>query len=248
VAVVEQALQSDWQRIVTRAGRVANLARSLTAADRDAGDLRPCWHNGYFGPLDARTAYGVVGLACPQHVIEIGSGYSTRFLRKAIDDFAPSARQVAIDPSPRTPVASIVDEHISLPVTSLEPAFFDRLGRNDILFLDGSHLVVPGSDAVFVLLEVLPRLASGVIVHVHDIYLPDPYPERCERLYYGEQYLLAALLAFGADWEPFVPVHYLTMRGIWPGEGCSFWLRRRTAVESGGQSPSRDPERGTTCR
>jgi hypothetical protein len=67
-------------------------------------------------------------------------------------------------------------ELVPRPAQAVAPEFFDKLERNDILFVDSSHVVQVGSDVNYLVLEILPRLAAGVIVHFHDIYLPYDYP------------------------------------------------------------------------
>ena len=97
----------------------------------------------------------------------------------------------------------------------------------DFLFFDGSHLVVEGSDTQYVFLEVLPRLPKGVIVHIHDVNLPYEYRQFYRRWRYGEQYMLATLLIFSADWKPVLPVYWLEKCGRLPVEddpGASFWM------------------------
>ena len=61
-------------------------------------------------------------------------------------------------------------------------------------FFDGSHCLLPSSDVTIFFLGVLPLLSKGVIVQIHDIYLPYDYPHfMCQRLY-SEQYALAIVL------------------------------------------------------
>ena len=85
-----------------------------------------------------------------------------------------------------------------VPAETLGAEHTDQLGAGDILFIDSSHTVRIGGDVVHLFCEVIPRLAPGVIVHVHDIYLPYEYPRAWVeqlRWYWAEQYLLQALLA-----------------------------------------------------
>jgi hypothetical protein len=77
---------------------------------------------------------------------------------------------------------------------------FESLGSGDVLFLDGSHRVFTGSDATVFFCDLLPALAPGVLVGVHDVYLPDDYPEDIAERHYSEQYLLAALLLGEPSW------------------------------------------------
>jgi hypothetical protein len=124
----------------------------------------------------------------------------------------------------------------------LDPDVVRALGHNDVLFVDTTHTVKTGGDVVHIVLEMLPRLASGVYVHFHDIFLPDEYPREWvvqRRRAWAEQYLLQAFLAFNSAFEVVLPLHALTRRqpelaretipsfartrGTGPG---AFWIRR----------------------
>jgi hypothetical protein len=119
---------------------------------------------------------------------------------------------------------------------------FDRLGAGDVLFMDGSHVALMGSDATVFFLEILPRLKRGVLVGIDDIFLPWDYPPTWTGRVYGEQYLLAALLLGGAaGWRVRFPGWWLVEESelaarfelLWPvvenrfgRHAGSFWLER----------------------
>jgi hypothetical protein len=103
---------------------------------------------------------------------------------------------------------------------------FDVLDPNDLLFWDGSHLVFNGTDTVRLFLEVMPRLKSGVMVHIHDISLPFEYFSFFDGRWYAEQYLLAAALLAGHNWQIEAPVCYLKAKGKLKFGGGSFWMRK----------------------
>jgi hypothetical protein len=130
-------------------------------------------------------------------LIEIGSGNSTRFARRATRDFELDTRIVSIDPHPRQTVREIASEVIRSPLEDISLDVFSQLKAGDILFYDGSHVCFMNSDVTVFFLEVLPRLNPGVIVHIHDIWLPYDYPPEWIDRYYSEQYLLAAFLLGG---------------------------------------------------
>ena len=108
-------------------------------------------------------------------------------------------RVVSIDPNPRAEVDGICDEVIRSPVESVDLSVFDRLGSGDMLYVDNSHRAFMNSDVTVVFLDVLPRLAPGVLVGLDDIYLPRDYPPEWRYRYYSEQYLLASLLLGDGD-------------------------------------------------
>jgi hypothetical protein len=122
---------------------------------------------------------------------------------------------------------------------------FDSLEPNDILMLDGSHRCFQNSDVTVAFLEVLPRLRPGVLVFMHDIFLPDDYPGSLRSRYYSEQYVLAVLLTAdaGRRYEILFPGHFCetdaelgpeaarVWRGVAPpglqSQASGFWLRVR---------------------
>lgn len=184
--------------------------------------------NNYFAGLDALAAHAMVVTRRPRRIVEVGSGYSTMFLRQAIRDEGLDTEIVCIDPHPRTDITSFADKIHSKSVLDVDLALFSNLGRNDFLFIDGSHYVFSGTDVSHVFLNILPLINSGVIVHFHDITLPYDYMDSFRDRYYNEQYMLATLLLFSDCWEPLLPVYYLRQnQDILDGyEGASFWMRR----------------------
>jgi hypothetical protein len=193
----------------------------------EVDDVTPFWGNVYFHPGDARLAYAVVARYRPATIIEVGCGHSTRFMRRAIHDHATGTRLVCIDPAPRASIAHVADEIHPVSCTSLDPALFTRLVAGDILFLDGSHLVMNGSECTHLFLNVIPQLPDGVWVHLHDVFLPYDYPYDLHiACRYNEQYLLAMLLLYGHDWVPVFPIYYGYQMGILPHGGGSFWMRK----------------------
>jgi len=170
------------------------------ASDPDAYFLG----NRYFGPVDAEVYYGLLRSESPSRVLEVGGGNSTRLARLAIDDGDTGTSLTSIDPDPRAPVARVADEHLVAPVQDVALARFEELEAGDMLFIDSSHKVVTGGDLPFLFFEVLPRLATNVLVHVHDIHLPMPYPRLWiieQRRGYNEEYLLGAYLSDNPGWE-----------------------------------------------
>ena len=156
--------------------------------------LEPGWANGWLSPFDLASLYCLVALNHPQHYLEVGSGVSTSVARRALRDHQLRTRMISVDPQPRAEIDSLCDEVIRRPLESVDLALFDQLAPGDILFIDSSHRVFTNSDVTVVFLEVLPRLQPGVLVHLHDIFLPYDYPPEWRDRYYSEQYALAAML------------------------------------------------------
>lgn len=194
-------------------------------------------HNGYFEAVDAEVLYCMVRHFKPRRVIEVGSGFSTLVTRAALKANETDSRLIAVDPEPRTPILTAIDQHVAEPIETADRAMFDRLGENDVVFVDSSHVVRAGGDVNFVFFEILPRLKPGVLLHLHDIFLPYEYPNRWIAAGNTEQYLLLAFLAYNHEFEVLWPGHHMRMR--YPDEvmatfpSCddqthpgSFWLRR----------------------
>jgi hypothetical protein len=194
---------------------------------REQNETEPFWDNTYFHGNDARAAWALTALMHPRLIAEIGSGNSTKFFRHSIRCNGLSTRLVCVDPAPRAEISAIADEIHYETVQRTNPDVFSALGPGDILFFDGSHLVVQGSDTQYVFLEILPRLPKGVLVHVHDVNLPYEYRSFYDSRLYGEQYLLAALLVFAPDWKPVLPVYWLEKTGRLAAiehPAASFWI------------------------
>ena len=154
----------------------------------------PRWDQVWFPRLDACAAYAMVRTAKPRRIVEIGAGHSTRFLARAIRDGGLATRLTTIDPAPRAPIDGIDIEWITRRVQKIE---LPPLQSGDILFIDSSHVYAPGSDVAYLLDEIVPNRPAGALVHIHDIFLPDPYPPEWAGRRYSEQEAVAGLLARG---------------------------------------------------
>lgn len=154
----------------------------------------PRWGNGFLPGLDAVTLYSLVAQNSPRRYIEIGSGNSTRFARRAIRDHGLRTQITSVDPTPRDDVDAICDFCLRKPLEDVDLSIFQDLQVGDIVFFDGSHRLLTNSDVAVFFLEVFPLLNPGVLVQIHDIHLPYDYPAEWSNRFYSEQYLLAALI------------------------------------------------------
>lgn len=183
------------------------FAAHLTAIDTLAGALgamngpapQPRFDQTWFPRLDAAAMVALVANAKPQRIVEVGSGHSTRFLARAVRDGGLSTAITAIDPQPRADLAGLPITLQRQTVQEAGLAPFEALGPGDLLMVDSSHVLMPGSDVDLALNHVLPRLAPGALVAFHDIFLPDPYPPVWPFTVYNEQNALAPLLRGGAE-------------------------------------------------
>lgn len=182
------------------------LAIPMTADDEDPV---ACWDNAWLPVMDALSLYSMMAHHKPQRYFEVGSGNSTRFTKLAIEDFELSTHIISVDPQPRAYVDSLCDEVHRCPLEELDLKLFDQLEAGDFVFIDNSHRVFCNSDVTLFFLEILPRLKPGIIVQVHDIFLPNDYPPAWHNRYYSEQYLLAAYLLGGNTLKVLLPNNYI---------------------------------------
>jgi 2-polyprenyl-3-methyl-5-hydroxy-6-metoxy-1,4-benzoquinol methylase len=171
------------------------------------------WIGGPITALDLALLYYFVFKYQPRTYIEIGSGCTTCMTRRAVGDHALPTRIVSIDPDPRSGIDSICDEVIRDGLeTVTDLGLFQALQPGDIVFVDGSHRSFMNSDVTVFMLDVLPKLKPGVLVHFHDVFIPYDYPEMFKDWYWNEQYLLAAyLLAADDRVRILMPSYYLSM-------------------------------------
>ncbi len=171
----------------------------------------PGWNNGFLPGLDIVMLYAMVSKYKPATYLEIGSGNSTKVAFKAKHDHKLQTTVISIDPTPRAEIDALADEIIRKPLEEVDLSIFSGLKAGDIVFVDNSHRIFPNSDATVFFLDILPALPAGVIVHVHDIYLPYDYPQlMCDR-FYSEQYGLAAfLLANPQRYHTLMPNYFVS--------------------------------------
>ena len=213
----------------------------LAAIAVDAEPPSPRWGQDWFAPLDAAILYATIRVRKPARMIEIGSGHSTRFAARAIADGNLATRHIAIDPAPRADIAVLPLKLHRCVLAEADAAIFSDLSAGDILFIDSSHILMPGTDVDQLFTCVLPALKPGVIVHVHDIFLPDGYPADWAWRGYNEQSALLPFIASQAFRLLFAG-HYAETRlaseiarspvgalprGITAAPATSFWLEKR---------------------
>lgn len=223
------------------ARHTGGLGRIPRLAD---GTLSPFWQNDWFPPFDGAALYGLIAENKPRRYIEVGSGISTRFARQAITDLGLATQIISIDPHPHNALQGLCDETIVSRMEDLPGSFWSGLSAGDMLFIDNSHRSFPGSDVTIFFTELLPALPPGVVYGVHDIFLPNDYPESWNERFYSEQYLLMTYLLGGAGGdEILLPLAWLSgepalhglLADLWGREalfqglsthGGAFWARR----------------------
>jgi hypothetical protein len=215
---------------------------TIRTAEAEKDETQPTWNNGFLPGLDIAAIYGIIAHFKPRRYMEVGSGNSTKVVHKARLDGNLDTRITSVDPHPRADIDALADVVLRQALEHTDLTVFDQLQDGDVLFIDNSHRILPNSDCTVFFTELLPRLRTGVIVHIHDIYIPYDYPPfMCER-FYSEQYGLACFLLANAErYRPMLPAYYVSedpalaalLSPLWQHphmeqverHGGSFWLR-----------------------
>lgn len=177
----------------------------------DYSTKEPFWLNTWFPPLDAMALTGFLCEFNPARFVEVGSGMSTKVAHRAIRRNGLRTKILSIDPMPRSQIDEIADRIVRAPFETVRLDFVDELEPGDILFIDSSHRTFQNSDVTVFFLEVLPRVRPGVLIHIHDIYLPEDYISGHVWRLWNEQYMLATALLFGGDsFETLFPCWYVS--------------------------------------
>jgi hypothetical protein len=187
---------------------------------------------------DAEIYAAMIAIARPKRIIEVGSGYSTVIARATIEHLGLNCEIHVIDPEPRRNIEGIAN-HIEYRPVEHSSLIDGTLSEGSLLFIDSSHVCRTDGDAPFLYCRLLPALPVGVLVHIHDIFVPFDYPDNYFERFYTEQYLLHTLLANSQKFEVLLATHYLSREyreaaqaafGPHIGEnlrffGASFWMK-----------------------
>lgn len=215
----------EEQQERTLRGLVAGRMEELQALPRRPDEAANGYYleNGRYESVDAELLYLFVRSGKPRRIIEVGSGFSTLVALRAIeanrrDDASYSCELTSIDPYPapildRAPRGAILA--VRKRVQEVPLPTFAALEAGDILFIDSTHVCAVGSDVQYELLEVVPRVAPGVLVHFHDIFLPAEYPRvwvKEHHRFWNEQYVLQAFLSFNDSFRVLWAGHWMHLR------------------------------------
>lgn len=206
--------------------------------------LRYYFINDYYCYTESIILYSIMRHFNPRNIIEVGSGFSSAVMLDTNDMFLNhQTRLTFIEPFPDR-LNSLLTEKDKLSVNivtqgiqSVDLNIFNQLQKDDILFIDSTHILKTGSDVNYILFEILPRLNEGVIIHFHDIYYPFEYPKKWvfEGRNWNETYALRSFLTYNRHFEilhfsdylhRFYPQAFNLMPLTYQNTGSSFWLRK----------------------
>lgn len=175
------------------------------------------YDNPSFAPADSQIYHSLLRHFRPRRVVEVGGGQSTRFAAQALALNAADGNPgelVAIEPYEAPELEQLGATVVRRRVEDLGAEFFGNLESGDVLFVDSSHVPRAGGDVTFLLLDVLPTLRAGVLVHVHDVFTPRDYPAEWSRRrwFWSEQYVVEGLLTDNRRLEIELAVSFLLER------------------------------------
>lgn len=238
-------IRLDLEAMRTLWGAWLPFMESMPFGPSPVEGLRYGLDNPNFAWADGSVLHAMLRHLRPRHYVEIGCGWSSACALDTLERLdGAECEVVLIEPYPqlvrqlvgasRVPMTLIPRRVQDVPLN-----VYAMLGAGDVLFIDSTHVLRTGSDVCFELFEILPRLASGVVVHLHDVFWPFEYPEEWvvrENRSWNELYALRAYLTNNADWDILFFSDYFasqeralieaTFPGFLRNRGGSLWLRR----------------------
>jgi hypothetical protein len=189
---------------------VAKLARALEIHEHKTDPWRYYSDNVAYAAGDGLTLHGMLRIIRPERLIEIGSGHSSAMTLDTVEHFLGGKTQLTfIEPYPEL-LESLMNrgdyERVTVIPTPLQQVPLDTfatLHSGDVLFIDSTHVLKTGSDVARLYGWILPSLAEGVHVHIHDMFYPFEYPREwvMEGRAWSEVYIVRALLALTSGFE-----------------------------------------------
>jgi hypothetical protein len=239
-------IKIDHAEMVEKWKQLATFLQEIPFPSEKSSDFRYAFANENYSWGDGGVLYAMLRQYAPDRIIEVGSGWSSACAVDTIERyFDKECRITFIDPYPQlvrdlVGNTSIYTRTIETPVQQVALSVFDELTEGDILFIDSTHVLRTGGDVCFELFEVLPRLASGVLVHFHDIFWPFEYPRIWvvnDNRSWNELYAIRAFLTNNADWriiffnDYFAKTEKRLIQDTYPNflrnPGGALWLQRR---------------------
>ncbi|HCV50629.1 MAG TPA: class I SAM-dependent methyltransferase [Saprospirales bacterium] len=236
------AERNTYRALIDAALSNQNEIAEIQDSSKVTDSKLPGWNNGFLPGLDIIAIYTMISFYKPKRYVEVGSGNSTKVAFKVKQEQHNSLEITSIDPMPRAEIDQLADVVIRKPFEDIDYQKVLNLEAGDILFIDNSHRILPNSDSMVFYMEIFPQLNKGVIVHIHDIYLPYDYPQfMCDR-FYTEQYGLAMyVMANPKRYKTIFPCYFVSedeelakqLEPIWnldnlkevERHGGSYWLQ-----------------------
>ncbi|MEJ6693109.1 MAG: hypothetical protein QNL00_05920 [Saprospiraceae bacterium] len=236
------AERNTYRALIDAALSNQNEIAEIQDSSKVTDSKLPGWNNGFLPGLDIIAIYTMISYYKPKRYVEVGSGNSTKVAFKVKQEQHNSLEITSIDPMPRAEIDQLADVVIRKPFEDIDYQKVLNLEAGDILFIDNSHRILPNSDSMVFYMEIFPQLNKGVIVHIHDIYLPYDYPQfMCDR-FYTEQYGLAMyVMANPKRYKTIFPCYFVSedeelakqLEPIWNHDnlkeverhGGSYWLQ-----------------------
>lgn len=234
-----------------RLDEFANLAATFPWAERAQPNLRYHYANRPYAHGDGLFTAAMLTQLRPRRLVEIGSGYSTLLaldVRDRLVESDPDVLQItSVDPYPRRLRELLGDERperftiVEQTAQQLDVSLIDSLSSGDVLFIDSTHVAKAGSDVNRIFFELVPRVAPGVFVHIHDVFANFEYPREWvyQRRAWSEAYVLRAFLQFNSAFDvefwgawlvehhrDRVEAHRQVFAPALTNPGASIWLRR----------------------
>jgi hypothetical protein len=237
-----EQFKPQYQSLLISVLQYAPFIQTITPGNASENSIQPVWNNDFVPPFDMILLYTILCTYRPKKYVEIGSGTTTKIANKARKEQNLDFTITCIDPRPRQEIQKIADVWLDQQIQKVDLSLFRDLSENDIVFFDGTHMMLPNSDVAWFFLEILPSLPKGVIVQVHDIYLPYDYPQFMLDRYYSENYVLGVVLLSNPEkYEVMAPVFYISnqqelasiVHSLWDHpnlqntekHGGSFWFK-----------------------
>lgn len=239
---IVESHRNEYNDFLTKALGFKDQIQQIKKQGDESNANLPVWNNNFLPGLDIVAIYAMLAIHQPKKYVEVGSGNSTKVAFKSKSENSLVTEIISIDPMPRAEIDQLATTVIRKPFEEVDYDIILNLEANDILFIDNSHRILPNSDSMVFYMEILPKLKKGVIVHIHDIYVPFDYPQfMCDRAY-TEQYGLAMfMLANPTKYKTILPNYFIsedkelssTIAPMWQHEnlsgvekhGGSFWLQ-----------------------
>ncbi|MDH3618646.1 MAG: class I SAM-dependent methyltransferase [Nitrosopumilus sp.] len=234
--------EKEQLALIEKFSKYANELKSFPH-DHTGNESQFYFNNEFFGQMDSIIYYSMIREFNPKRIIEVGSGFSTMIASQASSKNSDTLI-TSIEPYPNSVLTKglpNLEELIKKPVQEVSLEKFKELEKNDILFIDSSHVVHIGSDVNYLFLEVIPELKKGTMIHIHDWFYPFEYPKSWindRKIFWNEMYLVQAFLTGNSDYDILTSNYYLNtthfdklkksfpfMRDTYGGSG-SLWIRK----------------------